>query len=66
MSESRAKATQDTSELESPIWSVISFEQCEASGLTYQQAIAKLAELEAHNISGLCIVTNEAASRVID
>ena len=64
MSETRAKPKQKTSELESPIWSVISFERCEASGLTYSEAADKIRELEFQKVSGLCIVTTEAASRV--
>lgn len=53
-----------SSELRAPVWSVVSFEKCEASGLTYAQAEQKLSELEAQKISGLCIVTDEAAARI--
>lgn len=52
-----------TSELLEPRWSVISFEKCEASGLPYSAALQKMAELESNKISGLCIVTDEAAER---
>ena len=55
------------SELHERIWSVISFERCEAGGLTYFEAMAKLEELEElemSRISGLCIVTNDVATRV--
>jgi len=52
------------SELDTPIWSVISFEQSEASGLTYAEAVAKVKELEQQDIAGLCIVTDDAAERV--
>ena len=51
-------------ELRLPVWSVISFEKCEASGLTYAQAEQKQSELEAQNVSGLCIVTDEVAARI--
>jgi hypothetical protein len=51
-------------ELRLPLWSVISFEKCEASGLTYTEAEQKLGELEANKISGLCIVTDEVAARI--
>ena len=54
----------NTSELDLPRWSVISFERCEASGLTYRQASEKLIELQAQKVSGLCLVTDEAANRV--
>ena len=52
------------SELDEPLWSVISFDRCEASGLAYAEAEQKVAELEEQNVPGLCIVTNEAADRV--
>jgi hypothetical protein len=52
------------SELEAPIWSVISFDRCEAAGLTYPEAVQKLNELEAKKVSGLCIVTDDAAEHV--
>ena len=51
-------------ELQEPRWSVISFEKCEAANLTYPQAEQKLAELEQQKISGLCIITDEAAARM--
>jgi hypothetical protein len=59
-----AEPNDDYSELDAPIWSVISFDRCEAAGLSYAEAAKKLSELEAKKISGLCIVTDEAASRV--
>ena len=51
-------------ELRLPVWSVISFEKREASGLTYTEAEQKLSELEAQKVSGLCIVTDEVAARI--
>ena len=60
--ESVAEACID--ELDQPIWSVISFESCEAVGLVYDEAFKKLEELEAQRIAGLCIVTDTAAARV--
>lgn len=56
--------TENDSELEKPRWSVISFDRCEVSGLTYEQATAKLADLETRKISGLCVITDEAAARL--
>ncbi|MDM7921502.1 MAG: hypothetical protein QUS14_04305 [Pyrinomonadaceae bacterium] len=53
-----------SSELMEPRWAVISFERAEATGLTYPAAAAKLAELEAEGIPGLCVVADEAAKRV--
>ena len=51
-------------ELEEPRWSVISFKQIEAGGLTYKQAAALMSELDAYDAPGLCIVTDEAAARI--
>ena len=51
-------------ELDQPRWSVVSFDACEASGLTYPAAVKVLAEKEAAGVYGLCIVTDEAAHRV--
>ena len=53
-----------SSELNQPRWSVVSFDACEASGLTYPAAVKVLAEKEAAGVYGLCIVTDEAAHRV--
>ena len=53
-----------TNELVEPRWSVVTFEIRAASNLTYAEAARKLEELEAKNVAGLCIVTDEAAERV--
>ena len=55
---------ENKSELASPRWSVVSFDRCEYAGLTYEQATEKLAELDKQKIPGLCILTDEAASRM--
>ena len=52
-------------ELNEPRWSVVSFERRAASGLTYEQAAEKLAQLIREKVSGLCIITDEAARRII-
>lgn len=52
------------SELDLPQWSVVSFDAREGSGLTYAAAAKLLAEREAAGVYGLCIITDEAASRV--
>ncbi len=63
--EQKTEETADfSSELRDPLWSVISFEKREATGLTYTEAEQKLAELEALKFSGLCIVTDEVAARI--
>jgi len=50
-------------DLDLPEWSVVSFDNLEAGGLKYRQAVELLSELDAHGIAGLCIITDEAASR---
>ena len=64
MSEATEKQETVQSELDMPIWSVVSFDACEASGLTYQAAVKMMAEKDAAGVYGLCIVTDEAAARV--
>lgn len=51
-------------ELHEARWSVISFSKAEAIGLSYTEAEQKIKELEAQNVSGLCIVTDEVAERL--
>jgi len=51
-------------ELDAPIWSVISFERCEGSGLIYMEAVRKMNQLATEHVSGLCIVTDDAAARL--
>ncbi|HEY2866935.1 MAG TPA: hypothetical protein VGJ02_07580 [Pyrinomonadaceae bacterium] len=53
----------DDSELDDPLWSVVSFERTEAANLTYSDAVAKIAELEKQHVPGLCIITDDAAAR---
>ncbi|MEO8041569.1 MAG: hypothetical protein ABI646_03065 [Acidobacteriota bacterium] len=52
------------SELDLPQWSVVSFDKCEASGLTYNAATKLMSEKEAAGVYGLCIITDEAAANV--
>ena len=52
------------SEWREPRWSVVSFEQLVASDLTYEEAGQKIAEQMNQGVSGLCIVTDEAAKRI--
>lgn len=51
-------------ELSVGMWSVVSFDKVEASGLTYVQASEMLAELQASKTPGLCIITDSAAKRL--
>jgi hypothetical protein len=54
------------SELLEPRWSVITFESCAVRGLNYDEALAWMEKLKAQGLSGLCIVTDEAADRISD
>jgi hypothetical protein len=67
VSESSYEQTEDEhepSELSEPRWSVITFDECALSGLTYQEAAKFVQMLQEDDIPGLCIVTDEAARRV--
>ncbi len=64
MSEAIEKKETLQSELDMPMWSVVSFDVCEASGLTYQAATKLMSEKLSAGVYGLCIVTDEAASRI--
>lgn len=52
------------SELDEPRWSLVSFDQIEAGGLTYRQAAELMSLLDSHGMSGLCVITDEAAARM--
>jgi hypothetical protein len=57
-------AEEISSELAEPVWSVITFDETAASGLTFDEAFALRTKLEAEKVSGLCIVTDETAARM--
>lgn len=52
------------SELHQNVWSVVSFEKCIKGNLTYDEALAEMERLKAEKVSGLCIITDEAAERI--
>jgi hypothetical protein len=52
------------SELDEPVWSVISFERVEDRSLEYANAAKLLSELDGHGVAGLCIVSDNAAARI--
>ncbi len=54
-----------TSELEKESWSVLSERGCEASGLTHEDARKLIHRLGGEGRHGLCIITDEAASRMV-
>lgn len=53
-----------SSELAERMWSVITFDAATASGLTFGEAVELRNKLEAEKVSGLCIITDEAAARM--
>ena len=54
-----------TSEMNDSRWSVVSFDAVAVSGLPYEEARNRLEKLQQQNIAGLCIVTDEAAARMV-
>ena len=54
-----------SSEFNAPRWSVISSEKRAASGLSYENAV-KLVHQMSDRAWGLCIVTDEAACRILE
>jgi hypothetical protein len=64
VSETSTKKRQDQNELDQPYWAVVSFDQVEATGLTYPEAAEKMRELDENDVAGLCIVTDDAAWRI--
>ncbi len=51
-------------ELDEPRWSVISFEKRIGKNLKYTGAAAMLEKLVGEKVSGLCIITDEAAEKM--
>ena len=54
-----------SSELERASWSVLSDRGCEASGLTHEDARKLVHRLGGEGRHGLCIITDEAAGRMM-
>lgn len=52
-----------SSEMDAPAWAVVSFDECAASSLTYEEA-AKLVAKLSNDVNALCIVTNDAAQKM--
>ena len=53
-----------TSELNEQTWAVISERGCVARNLVYEEAVRVVRKLSGEAARGLCIITNEAASRL--
>lgn len=56
-------ASQDC-DLDLATWSLVSFDRREAGGLTYAQAVHLMSELDALDVPGLCIVSDDAAAKL--
>jgi hypothetical protein len=52
------------SELNERRWAVLSERGSEQAGLSYEEAAALIARLRGERISGLCVITDEAAARL--
>jgi hypothetical protein len=52
------------SELNERRWAVLSERGSEQAGLSYEEAAALIARLRGERISGLCVITDAAASRL--
>ena len=52
------------SELRERRWAVLSERGCERAGLSYEEAAGLVASLRGERVSGLCVVTDHAASRL--
>ena len=71
MTSKRKKQTVKDTEPDGPatelglkMWSVVTFDGCEASGMTYDEAVKLMSLLQQkENVAGLCIVTDDAAER---
>ena len=53
-------------ELNQPYWSVVTYKSIAVSHLTYDEAAQWSADLKKEGVSGLCVITDEAASRIAD
>lgn len=52
------------SEFSERCWSVVTYESVAVSNLTYSEALDWVRKLDEQKMSGLCIVTDEAAARI--
>ncbi|MDT7778945.1 MAG: hypothetical protein QOC99_1457 [Acidobacteriota bacterium] len=52
------------SELKERRWAVLSERGCEKAGLNYEEATGLIKRLRGERIHGLCVITDEAASRL--
>lgn len=55
-----------SSELNQPCWSVITYKSIAASHLTYNEAVQWAEDLKKQGVSGLCVITDDAATRIAE
>lgn len=63
-SSEKGQEKQNSSEFLDRRWSVVTYESVAISNLTYSEALDWVKKLDEQKISGLCIVTDEAAARI--
>ncbi|MCA1635767.1 MAG: hypothetical protein LC802_19285 [Acidobacteria bacterium] len=51
-------------ELDEKLWAVISERGCEAMRVAHAEAVELMRRLKAEKLSGLCVITSQAASRL--
>ena len=61
----KARKTFLMSELSEKLWAILSERGCEAMGLSYMDAHQMMHELVREKISGLCVITDDAARRAL-
>lgn len=54
------------SELDKPVWAVVSSRRVEAGDITYPEAAAIAAALEKENVRGVCVTTADSAERFVE
>ncbi|HRH40790.1 MAG TPA: hypothetical protein PKY82_04035 [Pyrinomonadaceae bacterium] len=55
-----------SSELNQPCWSVVTYKSVAVSRLTYEEAAQWAEDLKKQGISGICVITDDAAARIAD
>ncbi len=60
------EAEEFSSELNEPVWSVVTYKSVAVSHLTYEEAAQWAEDLKKQGVSGLCVVTDNVAARIAD
>ena len=61
-----APAEDFSSELNQPCWSVVTYKSIAVSHLTYEEAAQWAEDLKKQGVSGLCVITDDAAGRIAE